>query len=263
MRDTWSDEPEDRPTFRTIAKSLANVLMYKGNIEEELNRETAECKTHHSYHTVDFSSISQNREQRQASLQQDEPVYSTCSQEEGTSQFPIEYEVPVPSSQTSGVSTIPLDYEVPQLKHKARPKNVSRPSSVEPRSHSRPSSPFVNGHTTRPPSSRPPSRPPSRSPSHHSMKSIKIPLSDGIPIQDARRRSSYDSEKVVPPYSKLNYKRASIASNSSNRVVQVMPTAEKPYSTLEWNSSQPTPPSSMPANHLYHTLEYSLSDQLS
>jgi len=258
MRDAWSDEPEDRPNFRSIGKSLANVLMYKGNIEEELNRETAECKTHHSYHTVDFSSINRERP-NQASSQQDEPLYSVCSQE-----VPIKYEVPVPSSQTS----IPMEYEVPQ-QHKARPKNTSRPNSVEPRSHSRPSSPFVNGHTSRPPSARPPSRapsqppsrPPTRSASHHCLKNIKIPISDGVPIRERKRRRSYDSDKLAPPYSKLNYKRASTASSSSNKVAHVMPTADKPYSTLEWNSSQPTP-SSMPANHLYHTLEYSLSDQL-
>ena len=251
MRDTWSEEPEDRPNFRTIVKSLSNLVQYEGNIGDDLDRETAHCRTHHGYHTVDFSSISHNRAQQSGHAgkeiiysQPDEPVYSTCSQDENTVGMPLEYEIPVPSSQTSEISVVPLDYEIPQPKQGRRSRNTSRASSVEPRCHSRQASPLVTGVSSRPPS-------------RHSVKSIKIPVTDSIPIHDPRRRASHDSDKILPPYSKLNYKRAS--SDSSNRIFNSVPTTERGYSTLEWNASQPTP---IPNNHHYHTLEYSLSDQL-
>ncbi len=256
MRDTWSEEPEDRPIFRTIVKSLANIVKYEGNIEDDLDKETADCKTHHTYLNVDFSSIAQNRAQRDRNSQPDEPVYSVCSQEDNTLKIPMEYEVPVSASQTSDIiSVLPMDYEVPHPHRGRKSRNASRPSSVEPRSHSRQASPFVTGA-----SSRPPSRPSSR----HSMKSVKIPISgsipisSSIPIDDPRRGGNHDPDK---PYSKLNYRRGSTASTSSNRIFNSVPTiTDKPYSTLEWTSSQPTP--LPPPTHHYHTLEYSLSDQL-
>lgn len=259
MRDTWTEDPTERPNFKTVIKFLASLMKYDGDIDEDLRRETANCATCHKYHKVEIPFDDKGHQQlpgvgnvtgrEHIYSEPDEPMYSNCSQEEDIFGVPMEYEVPIPTSQTSEGSVIPMDYEIPKPKIERRIKDVNRAASVERISSNSPChqpSPLATNS-------------PHRSPGRHSVKSIKIPVSGSSIKHAPRRGASQEPDKISPPYSKLGYPRTSDDSSTSRvPLPNSMPTSEKPYSVLEWNSGHAFDSKS----HHYHTLEYSRSYKL-
>lgn len=159
----WSEDPEQRPDFREIVLSLADLMHYSGDIESELAAETKNClkvKKEHNYHELEYPY--KVAEVNPYSVLE-EPVYHNFSTEESlhspeeyevpqkVSSTPIgtphaEYEIPVPSSQDAesvDVDTIlePMEYEVPQSENiipnvgdpapRARPTHLLHHKSVE------------------------------------------------------------------------------------------------------------------------------------
>lgn len=265
MRDAWIEDPTERPNFKSVISSLASVMRYDGDIDEDLRRETTNCVARHKYHQVQIPIDNQTQQEAVGYYNINggeniysvpaEPIYTNFSQEEELFEAPMEYEVPVPTSQTSEAPIIPVDYEIPQPKIERWKKDENKVDSSEGISSSPCHQP------TPPPAYSPPAYSPHRSPSHHSLKSIKIPLSDPSMNQEPQKGSNQEPSKRLPPYSKLSYQITS--SDSSTSCVPLpnsMPTLEKQYSALEWNSGQGNASNSK--SHLYHTLEYSQSCEL-
>ena len=108
----WSEDPEQRPDFREIVLSLADLMHYGGDIESDLVAETKNClkvKKEHNYHELEYPY--QVAEVNFYSVLE-EPVYHNFSREESSLDSPEEYEVPQPVSSTSN-GTPHAEYEMP------------------------------------------------------------------------------------------------------------------------------------------------------
>ena len=219
------EDPMERPNFEAVVKSLASLMKYDGNIDEDLKKEIANCVARNKDHQVEIPVVGgDNTDKRKIYSEMDEAIYSICSHKE-LANVPIEYEVPVLSSQKLPT---PMDYEIPQpnMERKNGDKNREA-SSISP--HHQPSL-VACGNS------------PHRSPGHLSVQSTKAPQSESSIKHESQRRVSPESGKKLPPHSNLSLPNS-------------MPTLEK--SVMEWNSD-----CCNANNHHYHTLEYSPSDQL-
>lgn len=121
MKDTWREDPEERPDFRAIVLSLANLLHYSGDIESDLAAETKHCNRDHIYHQLEPSVFpSKDHQETSAHMYselEEQPLYHNCSRDESLGS-PEQYEVPQPLSTGDDESEESLEvldnkYEVP------------------------------------------------------------------------------------------------------------------------------------------------------
>lgn len=130
MSKTWIEDPMERPNFTAVVKSLASLMKYDGDIDEDLRKETANCSARHKYHQVEIP-IGQCQSSVAGSEDQ-ENIYSEVEESDRSQDklvhVPVEYEVPVLISQSP---VIPVDYEIPQ---KIPPHSIPTPSNSIPAS---------------------------------------------------------------------------------------------------------------------------------
>ena len=124
IEQTWSEEPEMRPNFSTIVKSLTQLMGYEDDEDSE----------QHKYFVVEGPVAQGKRGQGEEEediggeniySELESPVYKNWEKDgssdldQALEQTPVMYEVPVPSRQTSSVvpdtqeAVAPCEYEVP------------------------------------------------------------------------------------------------------------------------------------------------------
>jgi hypothetical protein len=265
----WREDPEERPNFKEIVLSLAELTHYSGDIESELLAETRNCKRlkeEHNYHDLELTAHYEMESEGATYAVLEEPVYHNCSRDESLDS-PEEYEVPQPvltvltfsngvlDSYEAPAPSLPLDYEEPSTLNGRCVKNSGPDTGLcsppkFPTQDRRVSAPSVTTRTSR------------CDRSHRSQSVGVVAINNTNRDSEAMEHKTRTERAVSPGYLKLKYPAMQRASSAAVPSGSAVSTTDKPYSTLEWNKSDYC--RSLPhrsTNHLYQTLEYEAHSQ--
>lgn len=293
MQDTWMEDPEERPTFRTIVLALSTITGRRVDIDDsDGGKVTTTHEKEHTYHLLEPPALQnkESRAQEEPAGQQDEPepVYYNKQLES-----PEVYEVPVPTVPTTTQSTsssFPEVYEEVAVRSLSQPEEYEVPvslsapesssskefasSSLPPQNLSQSSEHEITQSAITSTSSRQPRQKRILSPSSgrrslspsHLMKTSSIPVPEQTPNGKRMMRQNTDDPRLM----ELNYlpkERGLAASLTSLRersvggadggggaVINGNFQRSHVYHTLESNHRR-RPDNLDKKNHIYHSLE--------